>query len=46
MKATALLGLATLLACLALTACGRTGSPTPPGPASAIIYPHRYPNHY
>lgn len=43
MKATVLFA---LLACLALAACGRAGSPRPPGPASAITYPHRYPSHY
>jgi predicted small lipoprotein YifL len=32
-----------LFACLALTACGRRGAPTPPGPAADITYPHVYP---
>lgn len=32
------------LACAALAACGRTGAPTPPGPASQITYPHQYPS--
>jgi predicted small lipoprotein YifL len=36
------LALALILA-LSLTACGRRGAPTPPGPASAVIYPHEYP---
>jgi hypothetical protein len=30
----------TLILALTLTACG---APTPPGPASAVIYPHEYP---
>jgi len=33
-----------ILACAALTACGRAGAPSPPGPASAITYPHQYPS--
>jgi predicted small lipoprotein YifL len=28
---------------LALAGCGRRGAPTPPGPASAVTYPHVYP---
>ncbi|MDE8345548.1 MAG: lipoprotein [Acidocella sp.] len=32
-----------LVLCLSLTACGRRGSPTPPGPASSITYPQTYP---
>jgi len=32
----------TMLA-LALAGCGRRGAPTPPGPASAVTYPHVYP---
>ncbi len=32
-----------LLCCLALAGCGRRGAPQPPGPASAITYPHSYP---
>jgi predicted small lipoprotein YifL len=35
--------LAALLA-LTLAGCGRRGAPTPPGPASAITYPHNYPS--
>jgi hypothetical protein len=35
--------LLTLAMALALSACGRRGAPTPPGPASAVIYPHVYP---
>jgi predicted small lipoprotein YifL len=34
---------AALLCLLALAACGRRGDPTPPGPSSAVIYPHTYP---
>jgi len=37
-----LLLLGTLI-CLTLTACGRRGTPIPPGPAGDIIYPHTYP---
>jgi predicted small lipoprotein YifL len=33
----------TLMLCLALTACGRRGAPSPPGPAADVIYPHIYP---
>jgi predicted small lipoprotein YifL len=29
--------------CLALSACGRRGAPSQPGPAADIIYPHTYP---
>ena len=32
-----------LAAVLALSGCGRRGSPSPPGPSSAITYPHTYP---
>ncbi len=32
-----------LMLCLALTACGRRGAPSPPGPAADITYPHVYP---
>ncbi|MGO9816473.1 MAG: hypothetical protein ACLPJJ_04075 [Acidocella sp.] len=32
-----------MLCVLALTGCGRRGNPVPPGPASAITYPHTYP---
>jgi predicted small lipoprotein YifL len=28
---------------LALTGCGRRGAPSPPGPPSAVTYPHAYP---
>jgi predicted small lipoprotein YifL len=28
---------------LALAGCGRRGAPLPPGPASAVTYPHVYP---
>jgi predicted small lipoprotein YifL len=31
------------LVALTLTGCGRRGAPSPPGPASAITYPHSYP---
>jgi predicted small lipoprotein YifL len=33
-----------IISCLALTACGRRGAPTPPGPAADITYPHPYPS--
>lgn len=33
----------TLLAVLALGACGRVGPPRPPGPQEAITYPRSYP---
>jgi len=35
-----------LALCLALTltACGRRGEPSPPGPPSAVTYPHVYPS--
>ncbi|MGC8532665.1 MAG: hypothetical protein ACP5M1_11560 [Acidiphilium sp.] len=36
--------LAGLLACAALSGCGRAGAPTAPGPASALTYPHQYPS--
>lgn len=32
-----------MMLALALTACGRRGAPLPPGPASAVTYPHVYP---
>jgi predicted small lipoprotein YifL len=32
-----------ILAGLMLAGCGRKGAPSPPGPASAVIYPHFYP---
>jgi predicted small lipoprotein YifL len=35
--------LLTLALALALTACGRRGAPSPPGPAAAITYPSTYP---
>jgi predicted small lipoprotein YifL len=34
----------TLFIALSLSACGRRGAPTPPGPASDITYPHVYPS--
>ena len=34
---------AILFSLLALTACGKRGSPTPPGPADQITYPRIYP---
>lgn len=30
-------------ALLGLAACGKRGSPSPPGPADQIIYPRTYP---
>jgi predicted small lipoprotein YifL len=38
-----LLSVVALLSALALTGCGRAGSPSPPGPAGQITYPHGYP---
>jgi predicted small lipoprotein YifL len=35
--------LLTLFIALSLTACGRRGAPTPPGPSTDITYPHVYP---
>ena len=32
-----------MLCVLTLAGCGRRGGPVPPGPASAITYPHTYP---
>jgi len=32
-----------LMTALALAGCGRRGAPSPPGPASDIVYPHVYP---
>lgn len=32
-----------LCAVLALSACGKKGSPTPPGPADEAHYPRTYP---
>jgi Prokaryotic lipoprotein-attachment site len=32
-----------VMLCLALSACGRRGAPSPPGPAADITYPHVYP---
>jgi predicted small lipoprotein YifL len=32
-----------MLCVLSLAGCGRRGSPTPPGPAADITYPHVYP---
>jgi len=29
---------------LALSACGRRGNPSPPGPATDVTYPHAYPS--
>ncbi len=34
-----------LLLVLALSACGKVGAPSPPGPADQITYPKSYPNH-
>ena len=33
-----------LFCLLALSACGKKGNPTAPGPADQIIYPHTYPS--
>jgi predicted small lipoprotein YifL len=32
-----------VLAALSLAGCGKRGAPSPPGPASAVTYPHVYP---
>ncbi len=42
MRAILLLLLLTLPA--VLTACGKKGSPAPPGPTNEIIYPRQYPS--
>jgi predicted small lipoprotein YifL len=34
-----------LALCAALSACGKKGDPSPPGPAADIIYPKTYPTH-
>ncbi|HQT68490.1 MAG TPA: hypothetical protein PLI12_08585 [Acetobacteraceae bacterium] len=39
-----LLVLAAMMVSLALTSCGRAGAPSPPGPTSALTYPHQYPS--
>lgn len=39
----ALAVLALCITCLGLSACGRKGAPTPPGPENKVIYPHTYP---
>ena len=36
--------LATLLALTLLAACGKKGSPIPPGPSNEIVYPRQYPS--
>jgi predicted small lipoprotein YifL len=33
-----------LLVGLCLAGCGRKGAPNPPGPPSAVTYPHTYPS--
>ena len=33
-----------LIALVLLTACGKKGSPNPPGPASELSYPRAYPS--
>ncbi len=33
-----------LLALTLLAACGKKGSPSSPGPANEIIFPHSYPS--
>ncbi len=35
--------MAVLLALLALSACGKRGNPSAPGPASEVTYPRIYP---
>jgi predicted small lipoprotein YifL len=34
-----------LALCAALSACGKKGDPSPPGPPSDVIYPKLYPTH-
>ncbi|MDE2333819.1 MAG: hypothetical protein KGK10_04720 [Rhodospirillales bacterium] len=41
---TVLPALAATMLLLALAACGRKAPPSPPGPPSAITYPHVYPS--
>ena len=38
------LAAAVAVAVLALAACGKIGSPQPPGPADKITYPKAYPS--
>ncbi len=38
------LAAAVALALLVLAACGKIGSPQPPGPANKITYPKAYPS--
>ena len=38
-----MLALLLAAAALALSGCGKKGEPSPPGPASQIIYPKPYP---
>ncbi len=33
-----------LIALFLLTACGKKGAPSPPGPASEVTYPRTYPS--
>ena len=33
-----------LVALVALTACGKKGSPVPPGPGNEIVFPKQYPS--
>ena len=37
--------LMTVLAIAMLAACGKKGSPSPPGPPNQITYPRSYPTH-
>jgi predicted small lipoprotein YifL len=34
-----------LLLLLALAACGKKGSPVPPGPSDQLMFPRSYPQH-
>jgi hypothetical protein len=34
-----------LALCATLAACGKSGKPSPPGPADQITYPKIYPTH-
>ncbi len=33
-----------LVALIALAACGKKGSPVPPGPGNEIVFPKQYPS--
>jgi predicted small lipoprotein YifL len=43
MRVYVLMLMAGLSLCVSLSACGRRGNPSPPGPPADIIYPHPSP---